>query len=179
LYYNDFSLDKPAKRDAAVRLVKNLKSRGLRIDGVGIQGHWGMDYPTREDLDSFIDSMVALGVKVMVTEMDIDILPVASKYTGADIHKKTDLQKELNPYADGLPPLVQEKLAGRYAELFAQLLAHKGKVSRVTLWGVYDKTSWLNNWPVRGRTSYPLLFDRSYKPKEAFFAVVKTAENKK
>jgi endo-1,4-beta-xylanase len=138
-----------------------------------------MDYPTREDLDSFIDSMVALGVKVMVTEMDIDILPVASKYTGADIHKKTDLQKELNPYADGLPPLVQEKLAGRYAELFAQLLAHKGKVSRVTLWGVYDKTSWLNNWPVRGRTSYPLLFDRSYKPKEAFFAVVKTAENKK
>jgi endo-1,4-beta-xylanase len=179
LYYNDFSLDKPAKRDAAVRLVKNLKSRGLRIDGVGIQGHWGMDYPTREDLDAFIDSMRALGVKVMVTELDIDILPIASNYTGADIHMKADLQKELNPYADGLPPLVQEKLAGRYAELFAQLLAHKGKVSRVTLWGVYDKTSWLNNWPVRGRTSYPLLFDRSYKPKEAFFAVVKTAENKK
>jgi endo-1,4-beta-xylanase len=179
LYYNDFSLDKPAKRDAAVRLVKNLKSRGLRIDGVGIQGHWGMDYPTREDLDAFIDSMRALGVKVMVTELDIDILPVASNYTGADIRKKADLQKELNPYADGLPPLVQEKLAARYSELFAQLLAHKGKVSRVTLWGVYDKTSWLNNWPVRGRTSYPLLFDRSYKPKEAFFAVVKTAENKK
>ncbi len=78
LYYNDFSLDKPAKRDACVRLVKDLKAKGLRIDGVGIQGHWGMNYPTREDLEAFIDAMAALGVKVMVTEMDIDVLPSAT-----------------------------------------------------------------------------------------------------
>jgi endo-1,4-beta-xylanase len=179
LYYNDFSLDKPAKRDAAVRLVRNIKSRGLRIDGVGIQGHWGMNYPIRKELDSFIDSVGAVGVKVMVTEMDIDILPVASSYMGADIHVRVDLQKELNPFEGGLPDAAQKKLADRYAELFAQLLAHKGIVSRVTLWGVYDKTSWLNNWPVRGRTSYPLLFDRNYQPKEAFFAIVKAAEAKK
>jgi endo-1,4-beta-xylanase len=179
LYYNDFSLDKPAKRDAAVRLVKDLQAKGLRIDGVGIQGHWGMDYPIREDLDAFIDSIGALGVKVMVTEMDIDILPVASNYMGADINIKVDLQKKLNPYVDGLPDEVQKKLTDRYSELFAQLLAHKGKVSRVTLWGVYDKTSWLNNWPVRGRTSYPLLFDRNYQPKAAFYAIIKAAEKTK
>jgi endo-1,4-beta-xylanase len=179
LYYNDYSLDKPAKRDAAVRLVKDIQSRGLRIDGVGIQGHWGMDYPTREDLDAFIDSIGTLGVKVMVTEMDVDILPPAFKYMGADITKRADLKKELNPYIDGLPEEAQNRLAGRYSELFSQLLAHKEHVGRITLWGVYDKTSWLNDWPVRGRTSYPLLFDRSYQPKAAFYAVVKTAESKK
>ena len=179
LYYNDFSLDKPAKRDAAVRLVRDLKSRGLRIDGVGIQGHWGMDYPPRENFDAFIDSIAALGIKVMVTEMDVDILPPAFKYMGADITMKADLKKELNPYVDGLPDEAQKRLADRYAELFAQILAHKGSVSRITFWGVYDKTSWLNNWPVRGRTSYPLLFDRNYQPKVAFYAVVKTAEAKK
>jgi Beta-1,4-xylanase len=179
LYYNDFSLDKPAKRDAVVRLVRELRSKGLRIDGVGIQGHWGMDYPTKEDLGAFIDSVAACGVKVMVTELDVDILPRGDNYMGADINVRADLQKELNPYVDGLPVEVQKKLADRYAELFSMLLAHPGKIGRVTLWGVYDKTSWLNNWPVRGRTSYPLLFDRNYQPKTAFFAVLKTAEVKK
>ncbi len=176
LYYNDFSLDKPAKRDAAVRLVKDLQSKGLRIDGVGIQGHWGMDYPTHKDLDAFLDSIGALGVTVMVTEMDIDILPRAFGYEGADVTVRVDLQKELNPYANGLTDEGQKILTDRYAELFAQLLAHKGQISRVTIWGVSDKTSWLNNWPVRGRTSYPLLFDRNYQPKAAFHAIIKEAE---
>jgi endo-1,4-beta-xylanase len=134
------------------------------------------DYPTQENLDAFIDSIGALGVKVMVTEMDIDVLPNVFHSTGADIGVKAESRKEFNPYADRLPDEVQKKLADRYAELFTRLLAHKDKVSRVTLWGIYDKTSWLNDWPIRGRTSYPLLFDRNYQPKPAFFAVVKTTE---
>jgi endo-1,4-beta-xylanase len=176
LYYNEYSNDKPAKRDATVRLVKDLQAKGLRIDGVGIQGHWGMNYPTSEDLEAFINAIAALGVKVMVTEMDIDILPSTSNYQGADITQNIQLRKELNPYADGLPDEMQKKLADRYAELFSILMKHKDKISRVTLWGVYDKTSWLNHWPVRGRTSYPLLFDRNYQPKPAFDAVIKTAQ---
>ena len=178
LYYNDFSLDKPAKRDACVKLVKDLKAKGLRIDGVGIQGHWGMNYPTKEDLEAFIKAIGELGIKVMVTEMDIDVLPSANQYHGADINVKAELQKELNPYENGLPDEMQQKLAARYAELFAILLSNKDRIERVTFWGVYDKTSWLNNWPIRGRTSYPLLFDREYKPKPAFYAVIKTAEGK-
>jgi len=51
-------------------------------------------------------------------------------------------------------------------------------VNRVTLWGATYKTSWLNNWPVRGRISYPLLFDREGKPKPAFYAVLKAAAQK-
>jgi len=178
LYYNDFSLDKPAKRDAVVGLVKDLKSKGLRIDGVGIQGHWAMDYPTRDELQAFIDAVSALGVKVMVTELDIDVLPSGSQYRGADINVRAELQNKLNPYVNGLPEEMQQKLADRYAELFAILVKNADKVERVTFWGVYDKTSWLNNWPIRGRTSYPLLFDRNYQPKPAFDAVIKTAQAK-
>ncbi len=179
LYYNDFSLDKPAKRDACIRLVKGLKNAGLRVDGIGIQGHWGMDYPTTENLEAFINAAAALGVKVMVTEMDVDILPVAWDYQGADVSKRVELQNELNPYANGLPEAAEKRLTDRYAELFSIFLKHSDKVSRVTFWGVYDKTSWLNNWPVRGRTSYPLLFGRDYQPKAAFYAVVKVAAEQK
>jgi GH35 family endo-1,4-beta-xylanase/enterochelin esterase-like enzyme len=178
LYYNDYTLDYPTKRDACVRLVKDLQSKGVRIDGVGIQGHWGMDYPTGKNLEAFIDAIAALGVKVMVTEMDIDCLPRATGYRGADITVNIEQQKKLNPYVDGLPDEMQHKLADRYAELFSIFHKNSGKISRVTLWGVYDGTSWLNYWPVAGRTNYPLLFDRNYQPKPAFFAVVKVAEGK-
>jgi endo-1,4-beta-xylanase len=176
LYYNDYSLDKPAKRDAAVRLVRDLKARGLRIDAVGIQGHWGLDYPTTDDLTAFIDSVAALGVKVLVTEMDMNILPAAWNYQGADISKKAELRAELNPYPETLPDTMQTVLANRYAELFTILLKRPGVVGRVTFWGVTDRTSWLNNWPVFGRTAYPLLFDRSFRPKPAFHAVLRTAQ---
>jgi endo-1,4-beta-xylanase len=123
--------------------------------------------------------MAAVGMKVMVTEFDVDILPRAFQYYGADINTRADLQKELNPYADGLPDDMQKKLSDRYAELFTMMLAHPKEISRVTFWGVYDKTSWLNNWPVRGRTNYPLLFDRNYETKPAFDAVIKAAEGQK
>jgi endo-1,4-beta-xylanase len=181
LYYNDFSLENPAKRDGCIRLVKDLQSKGIRIDGVGVQGQaWPLepDAPLRENLEDFINAVSALGVKVMITEMCIDVLPKAFDRMGADIKLRAELREELNPYVDGLPDRMQKKLADRYAELFSIFHKHADKISRVTFWGVYDKTSWLNNWPVRGRTNYPLLFDRNYKPKPAFYAVVKTAKGK-
>ena len=176
LYYNDFSLDKPAKRDAAVRLVKDLKTRGFRVDAIGIQGHWGMDYPTDENLKAFIEAARAIGVKVLVTEMDVDILPPAFDYQGADISMRAELRDSLNPYPNGLPDSMQTVLADRYAHLFRILVSYADVVDRVTIWGVHDTRSWLNYWPVPGRTSYPLLFDRSYKPKKAFYAVLETAK---
>jgi endo-1,4-beta-xylanase len=182
LYYNDFSLENPAKRDGCIRLVKDLQSKGIRIDGVGIQAQaWRLppDYPVLKDVEDFINAVSALGVKVMVTEMCIDVLPKAVYQPGADLKKRAELREELNPYVDGLPKSVQRKLAKRYAELFSLFHKHADKISRVTLWGVYDKTSWLNNWPVMGRTNYPLLFDRNYKPKPAFYAVLKAAKGKK
>jgi endo-1,4-beta-xylanase len=107
--------------------------------------------------------------------LDVDVLPPASQQRTADVSLSVEAQAKLNPYAAGLPDLVQQALARRYADLFAVFCKYRGTISRVTFWGVTDGDSWLNDWPVRGRTSYPLLFDRQGQPKPAFQAVVRTA----
>lgn len=179
LYYNDYDMWKKEKRDGVVRLVKDLQARGLRVDGIGMQGHWGMDYPELEEAEASIEAFAALGVKVMITELDLTVLPKASRNTEADVSQSYQRQEQLDPYKDGLPEAKQKELAKRYAEVFALYLKHADKISRVTFWGVQDGNSWRNYWPVRGRTDYPLLFDRECKPKAAFDAVVAAAGTEK
>lgn len=177
LYYNDYNMWKKGQREGVVRLVRGLQAKGIRVDGIGIQGHWGMDYPPLKDLEASILAFSELGVKVMITELDITLLPNAWNQKGADISLNFELQKKLNPYPDALPDEMQDKLAKRYAELFSLFHRHRDKFSRVTFWGVHDGQSWRNYWPVRERTDYPLLFDRQYKPKPAFDAIVKTVKS--
>lgn len=178
LYYNDFNMWKAGKRDSVVRLVNELKSKGLRVDGIGMQGHWGLDYPPLDEAQEAMIAYASTGAKVMITELDITILPSASRNQGADIAQNFELRKELNPYPDGLPDEKQQELAKRYGEIFALFVKHADKISRVTFWGVQDGNSWRNNWPIRGRADYPLLFDRDCKPKPAFDAVIKSAQSK-
>jgi endo-1,4-beta-xylanase len=124
------------------------------------------------------DTLVAfsqLGVPVMITELDLDVLPARSGDRGAEVSRRESAAPELNPYTNGLPAVVQTALANRYRDLFAMYVKHADKISRVTFWGVTDGDSWLNHWPIRGRTSHPLLFDRAGKPKPAFDAVLQTA----
>jgi endo-1,4-beta-xylanase len=175
LYYNDYSLENEAKRKGAVELIRKLKARAVPIYAIGLQGHDKMDWPTAQQQSDTIAAFASLGVKVNITELDIDVLPRASQHRGADISLNVELQAQLNPYTKGLPDSVQEALAKRYAELFAVFVRHRDVIDRVTFWGVTDGDSWLNGWPVKGRTSYPLLFDRDGKPKPAYTAVIKTA----
>ena len=176
LSYNDYSLENEAKRKGAVELVRKLKAEGVPIYAVGLQNHDKLNWPTVEQEDATIAAFEALGVKVNISEFDIDVLPPASRQNGADVSLNVEAQVKFNPYAAGLPDALQQELAKRYAALFAVFLKHRSAVSRVTFWGVTDGDSWLNNWPVRGRTSYPLLFDREGKPKPAFDAVIATAK---
>lgn len=175
LYYNDYSLENEPKRNGVLALVKKLKSEGVPITGVGLQDHVHMDWPTVDQVDTTISELGKLGMKVMITELDVDILPQASPSQTADVSVKVAADPKLNPYPDGLPEEMQQKLATRYADLFATYSKHCGVVTRVTLWGVTDSDSWKNNWPIRGRTNYPLLFNRDAKPKAAFYAVIKAA----
>lgn len=163
LYYNDYNLEtSKAKCDGAIAIVKHFKSKGLRIDGVGIQLHGGLTHPSVEGLEYAITSLAAAGVKVMITELDIRTQ--ARGYRGADISRVSRANTD-DPAAAAAE--TQKKLADKYAEIFSVLLAHKKDITRVTFWGVYDKTSWIGG--------SPLLFDRNGQPKEAFFAVVKAA----
>ncbi|HTL72447.1 MAG TPA: endo-1,4-beta-xylanase [bacterium] len=174
LYYNDFGLEKPDKRAGAIALIRKLQSQGVHITAVGVQGHYRMDWPPEEVLDETIGALGKLGVKVSITELDVDVLPPATPSRGADVSLNFALRAELNPYTNGLPDSVQQELAQRYAGLFKVFMKHRSEIDRVTLWGVTDENSWLNGWPVRGRTSYPLLFDRAGNPKPAFDAVVQS-----
>jgi len=159
LYYNDFNLEKPAKRAGVIKLVRDLQARKLRIDGIGNQAHWRLDTPTIDEIDTALVELRATGLKVMYTELDINLLQNTPR--GAD-------PAVANPYANGLPDDVQRQLARRYADLFRVFLKHRDAVTRVTFWGLSDADSWLN----RGRVNYPLLWDRQRQPKPAFDAVV-------
>jgi endo-1,4-beta-xylanase len=176
LNYNDYNLENPAKRKGAIELVKKLKAAGVPIAVVGSQAHLHLSRGTAADEEVAIEELSAAGVKVAITELDIDVLPSAWGQT-ADVGVKIQENAKLNPYPNGLPDDVQQQLTNRYADLFAVFWKHRDVVNRVTFWGTTDKTSWLNNWPIRGRTSYPLLFDREGKPKPAFYAVLKAAQS--
>jgi endo-1,4-beta-xylanase len=175
LYYNDYSLTNPSKRSGTVKMIERLRSKGVPISGVGLQSHHAMKYPTLAQQDSAITDFAALGIDVMITELDIAVLPRPDDIQGAEISAKAEGGEELNPYPDALPDSVQQALAQRYADFFEVYLDHRDAINRVTFWGVTDADSWLNDWPIPDRTSYPLLFDRYNEPKPAFDAVVQTA----
>jgi len=178
LVYNDYSLENEPKRSGAIALVKKLRSDGVYITGVGIQGHDHLDWPTVEQEDETISAFATAGVKVSITEFDITVLPNGGGQQTADVNLRIQQNAALNPYANGLPDSVQQELAKRYADLFGVFMKHPGEVERVTFWGVTDGDSWLNDWPVRGRTNYPLLFDRNGQPKAAYDAVMRAAKER-
>jgi endo-1,4-beta-xylanase len=159
LYYNDYNLEKPAKRAGVIRLVKDLQARKLRIDGIGNQGHWRLETPAIGEIDEALVDLHGTGLKVMYTELDINLLPNVARDSDPAL---------ANPYAGGLPGEKQQQLAARYADIFGVFLKHRDAVTRVTFWGLSDADSWLN----RGRMNYPLLWDRQRQPKPAFQAVV-------
>jgi endo-1,4-beta-xylanase len=176
LYYNDYNNELTGKREGVLSIIKDLQQKGIKIDGVGIQGHWHLDSPELNVLDESIGKYASLGLKVMITEMEVNVLPTPPEVYGADISQQARYLEILNPYPAGLPDSVSSQLAQRYADLFRILLKHKDTVTRVTFWGVHDGYSWKNDWPIKGRTNYPLLFDRNYIPKPAYYSVIKTVK---
>lgn len=175
LYYNDYNEWYPAKIEAISRLITDLKAKGVRVDGLGLQGHWGLDYPTLDEIDHMLTEYGKLGVKLMITELDISVLPMPGRRTGAEITDRANAREAANPYADGLPPEKQQELAQRYADIFQLFRKHADKIDRVTFWGVHDGQSWRNGWPVGNRLDYPLVFDRKYQGKPAFDALIEVA----
>ncbi len=169
LRYNDYSLENEPKRKGALALIKKLQAGGVPVSAVGLQDHANMTWPSVEQEDATVSDFASLGVKVMITELDVDLL---RRSQSADV---AEMQRQVasNSYTNGLPDSVQQALAKRYADLFSVFLKHRKDIALVTFWGVSDGDSWLN----RGRMNYPLLFGRDHQPKPAFEAVIKAAQN--
>ena len=178
LYYNDYGLENPRKRENCVKLVKGMLERKVPIDGIGTQSHFHLNHPPVGEIEKTIKDFADLGLKVMITELDVDVLPGRGAPGNADVNRREQGDASTNPYTGGLPADMQEKLAKRYAEIFDVYLKHSKSITRVTFWGLSDGQTWLNGFPIRGRTNHPLLFDRELKPKPAFDAVIGKAVEK-
>jgi endo-1,4-beta-xylanase len=172
LLYNDYNEHNPGRRRFLVDVIRDYKKRGVPIHGVGFQGHIGLAYPDLGEYEKSLQAIAAEGLPVHITELDVDVLPRASSYTGAEISTNFELRESLNPWKTGLPPEVDAQLTARYRQVFELFLKYRDTIARVTTWGTHDGESWKNNFPVRGRTNYPLLFDRDLKPKAAHGGIV-------
>jgi len=164
LYYNDYNMHFEGKRRAVIKLVEDLKARGIRIDAVGMQGHVGMEYPQISDFEASIEAFSKLNVKVMITEFDMSALPMV-RYS-ANVTDTVSFEQSMNPYPNELPSRELDAWNKRMMEFMNLFVKHSRHISRVTFWGVTDGDSWKNDFPMRGRTDYPLLFDRNYEPKQ-------------
>ena len=174
LAYNDYNLYKPKKRKGAIRIINSLKEKGIRVDAVGIQAHWDLHFPSIKEIEQTIEELAATGVDVMITELDITVIPNPYELAGIarEEFKKFEGDKKWDPYQDGIPDNIQEKLTKRYKDIFELFVKHNDKISRVTFWGINDKYTWRNDNPINNRTDYPLLFDREYNEKPAYDALI-------
>ncbi len=175
LYYNDFNMAKPGRRDSVISLITELKQQGVKIDGIGLQGHYTMTHPLVKDYDKALEMYSKLGLKLMITEMDLTVLPWPTEKEGADISLTAEYQEKMNPYPNGMPDSVSLAWSQRCKKFFDLYIKYQENISRVTMWGIHDDQSWRNNWPIKGRKDYPLLFDRNLEPKKVVSEIIEEA----
>jgi endo-1,4-beta-xylanase len=176
LYLNDYSMASAGRRNTYCRIIKDLQAKGIRIDAIGMQSHHGYNHPDWNEFEKSLTAFTSLGIKVQFTEIDFNMLPNPSSFHGAEVSQHFDYDKALNPYKDGLTKKAEKLFNQRYLDFFRIVERHKADVKRVTFWGVTDNQSWLNNWPIPGRTNYPLLFDRNYQAKPVVADIIKLFE---
>jgi endo-1,4-beta-xylanase len=159
LQYNDYNIETEPKRSKAIKLIQNLQSNGAHVAAIGIQAHWQVGHVPFRDLEIAINDFQKLGLKVMITELDLDMLP------------RKKVADAPQPDIDALT----KQQAEDYAHLFRIFVRHRDVITRVAFWGIDDAHSWLNGWPYK-RENHPLLFDRDAKPKPAFDAIINVAK---
>lgn len=149
LFYNDWFLNNPLKRDACVKMVKDMQENNVRIDGIGMQGHYYLsDYKANKeqyikDFEDAIKAYTSLGLDVQITELEIfvDYMPSVS-----DLNLQAELYGKIF------------EICRKYSTPWQEGV---GKVSNVTLWGSVDSI---------GKSYY--LFNANHTPKSAFYEII-------
>jgi endo-1,4-beta-xylanase len=162
LFYNDYNEIDPVKREKIIQLIKSLKEKGVPIHGVGLQGHWAINEPSKEQLEKTLFDFSQLGIPLQITELDISVYP----------KEHSARERRAEDYDTVFTKEKEEKQVEVYKMCFDLFRKYRQYISSVTFWNISDRHSWLDNFPVRGRKDYPLLFDKDLKPKRAFWKVV-------
>ena len=173
LYYNDYNMTKKEKVDFVLEMVSGMRAKGVPIHGVGMQGHWMLDWPSLSDIEYALRTFADAGIPVSITELDITVLPDPPSHSGANVTDDVEYAEKYNPYSQSIPAEVLQKQADRYQEIFELFLKYKSNIERVSFWGTSDSQSWKNSYPMKGRTDYPLLFDRKFNAKPAYHSLLK------
>ena len=173
LYYNDYNMTKKEKVDFVLEMVSGMRAKGVPIHGVGMQGHWMLDWPSLSDIEYALLTFADAGIPVSITELDITVLPDPPSHSGANVTDDVEYAEKYNPYSQSIPAEVLQKQADRYQEIFELFLKYKSNIERVSFWGTSDSQSWKNSYPMKGRTDYPLLFDRKFNSKPAYHSLLK------
>lgn len=163
LFYNDYNEIDPAKREKIFKLVKSLKDAGVPIHGIGLQGHWAINEPAEQQLDSTLSRFAEIGLKIQITELDISVYP----------KEHNARERRAEDYDTVFTAEKENKQTEMYERCFRIFRKYKNVISGVTFWNISDRHSWLDNFPVQGRKDYPLLFDKDLKPKKAYWEVVR------
>ncbi len=159
LYYNDYNVVKADKRQKIIEMVRSLREQGVRVDGVGLQAHWNLKWPSVDEIRTAIDELAAEKLLVKISELDINLY-------WEDDHATKKWQPEME-----LTDELERQLTERYAQVFEVLIEKSAVIDHVTFWGVSDDRTWLNGWPTP-RENHPLLFDRQQQPKPALKAIL-------
>jgi endo-1,4-beta-xylanase len=162
LFYNDYNEISATKREKIFRMLKGLIDRGVPVHGVGLQGHWAVNEPTEAQLDSTLARFAQLGLKVQITELDISVYP---KEHDARERKQEDNNQVFTEERE-------KQQLEKYEMCFRLFRKYKHVITGVTFWNISDRHSWLDDFPVKNRKDYPLLFDKELKPKKAFWKIV-------
>jgi endo-1,4-beta-xylanase len=162
LFYNDYNTENPGKRDRIYTMLKGLLDKKVPIHAMGLQAHWSIFSPTESELHQSIEKFSSLGLKIQITELDISV------YQSEHSRREPRANEP-----DAFTPDMEAKQIEQYKMAFKIFREYKSVVTGVTFWNVSDKSTWLDNFPVRGRKNYPLLFDTNMKPKKAYWEVVR------
>jgi endo-1,4-beta-xylanase len=163
LFYNDYNEISSVKRKKIIKLVTDLKAASVPIHGIGLQGHWAVNEPARSQLDSTLAEFAATGFNLQITELDISVYPKE--------HQRRD--RKASDYDTSFSEIKEKQQLEVYKMCFEMFRKYKNAITSVTFWNISDRNSWLDNFPVQGRKDYPLLFDKSLKPKKVYWEVVK------
>ncbi len=157
LYYNDYNVN--LKIDGIIALCDGVREKGGQIDGIGLQAHYRVDWPSTTEIEATIATIVAAGYKVKISELDVTLY---NDYPSGTYVAAPEIE---------FTPEVEQLQADRYGALFALFRAHKDDITSVTLWGVSDDSTWLDSEPTPNRNDYPLLYNDAHMPKLAVEAI--------
>jgi endo-1,4-beta-xylanase len=170
LIYNDYNNELEPKRAKMLRLIESLRARNVPLHAIGLQGHYEIDRVPFEELEKTLSAMKAINMKVVISELDIDVIPRGRWWANGGAEREQLARHD--PYAEGCPPEILQRQAEQYAQLFRLFKKHSDTLLRVSFWNLHDGQSWLNDFPWK-RTNHPLLFNREGNPKPAYDAVLR------